>query len=381
MFFPNIKITFVLKNVFMHEISSKTFRGPNVKFDDDELISRLNCYCHILHNVVEVMCDIPTVKKIVKDVSALVTFLRNSGLGVKCEPQLKKYVDTRWNTVYDMFKSVLLNYSQIGKILLEKEEADASADVMQKLTAIYRVDLDFITEFLKKFKEWSLLLESDKAPTAWMVWPIYLRLDKHLKDLPSDSEIIKAMKEAGRSYISKNTSDIPPKMLHKVCTVLNPLLKNIAMSSSVDRKAVYDFIDAEIVKYDSAVDNVQVEMECEVTSNIELLNEFMGEQSAASQAQQEPSDYSTELQKYLRANVQVMDPFRIDLVKWWHENRHVYPKLFRLFLSKSGIMASSAPSERSFSTTGIIISARRASLLPETVSDMILARNKYLNFV
>lgn len=368
--------------MILSHVYSNIFRGSNVKFADDELITRLNCYCHILHNVVEAMCEIPSVSKIVKDVSALVTFVRISGLGVKCEPQLKKYVETRWNTVYDMLQSVLLNYSRIGKILLEKEEADAVADVMSKLTVIQRPDLESICAFLIKFREWSLLLESDKAPTAWMVWPIYLRLNKHLEDLPLDSEIIKTMKEAGRSYILKNSCDILPKMLHKVCTVLNPLLKNIAMTSSADRKAVYDFIDAEIAKYDPAVDNAEVEKEIQETSNIEILNDFMGEQNlTTTQVQQDPSDYSIELRNYLGAIVQIMNPFEIDLVKWWHENRQMYPKMFRLFLSKAGIMASSAPSERCFSATGIIISARRANLSPDTVSDLILARNKYLNFV
>lgn len=88
----------------MHEIFFKTSRGSNVKFEDDEVISRLNCYCHILHNVVGAMCNVPAVEKIVKDVSALVSYVRISGLGVKCEPKLTKFSETRWNTVYDMLQ-------------------------------------------------------------------------------------------------------------------------------------------------------------------------------------------------------------------------------------------------------------------------------------
>lgn len=106
----------------MHEIFFKTSRGSNVKFEDDEVISRLNCYCHILHNVVGAMCNVSAVEKIVKDVSALVSYVRISGLGVKCEPKLTKFSETRWNTVYDMLHTVLLNYSQIGKIFCQKRK-------------------------------------------------------------------------------------------------------------------------------------------------------------------------------------------------------------------------------------------------------------------
>lgn len=369
----------------MYEFSSKTSRGANVKFEDDEMITRLNCYCHILHNVVGTMCSIPVAEKIVTDVSTLVTFIKRSGLGEKCNPQLKKHVETRWNTVFEMFHSVLVNYSQIGRIFLEKEEADSASDVMSKLTVISRSDLDSLCTFLEKMREWTLFLEKDKVPTAWMVWPIYLRLNKHLTDLPNDTEIIRAMKNAGRSYIEKNIADFAPKMLHKVCTVLHPLLKNIAMTSPADRSEVYDFINAEISKNDMAVDNVESTdlFETQGTSNMELINEFMGEQNlvTSQQQQQEPSDYSAEFQTYLHSNVPIQDPFTFDLTKWWFEHRHTYKKLFDLFVAKAGVTASSAPAERGFSQTGIIISPHRSNIIPETVSELILAKNKYSNFV
>lgn len=207
-----------------------------------------------------------------------------------------------------------------------------------------------------------------------MVWPIYLQLNQHLVDLPYEPEIIKAMKEAGRTYVSKINDDIVPKMVHKVGTVLNPLLKNIAMASTVEKKDVYDSIKP-------AVDNVEDDIAVRETSHIEILNQFMVEGNLAmTRRQHEPNGYWSEFIDYLQANVSIEDPFKFDLIKWWFQNRHVYPKLFRLFQSKCGIMASSAPSERSFSTTGIITCAR-SSILPETVSDLMLARNKYLNFV
>lgn len=120
---------------------------------------------------------------------------------------------------------------------------------------------------------WTLFLEKNKVPTAWMVWPIHLRLNKHLADLPNDTEIIRAMKNAGRGYIEKNIAGFAPKMLHKVCTVLHPLLKNIAMTSPTDRSEVYDFKNAEISKNDMAVESTNL-FETQGTLNMELINEW-----------------------------------------------------------------------------------------------------------
>lgn len=70
-----------------------------MKFEDDEIINRLNCYCHILNNIVKRMCAVEQVKKIVDDTSSLVSYIRSSGLGTDCAPQLKKHAPTRWNSL------------------------------------------------------------------------------------------------------------------------------------------------------------------------------------------------------------------------------------------------------------------------------------------
>lgn len=327
------------------------------------------------------MCAIESVKKIIDDTSSLVSFVRNSGLGVKCSSQLHKYVVTRWNTVFDMLSSVIINYVKLAQILLEKEEADKNANVMGKLTIIPRMKLEEIANFLKKFKEWTKQLEHDKIPTLWMVWPTFIQLKKHLIALADDSEMIKAMKSIGREYIEKNLSDIQPRMIHKISTVLNPLLKNIAMSELEERDHIYDTIDENIRKFgtDSMADaNEQTETRCNENQNI--LDDFMGACSFESSSQT-TDGRSKELQSYLNAKIPPMDPFEFDLLGWWHGNRNTYPKLFRYFISLAGITASSSPSERKFSETGIILTAHRASLLPDTVSDLVLARNIFLNFL
>lgn len=318
------------------------------------------------------MCAFEPVKKIIDDTSSLVSYVRNSGLGNKCQPQLEKYVVTRW-IIYDT------NFTKLAQILLEKEEADRNADVMCKLTNIHRADLEIIAKFLKKFKDWTKQLEYEKKPTLWMVWPIFINLNKYLVEKDNDDDLIKSMKAIGRDYIEKNKSDFEPQMVHKISTVLHPLLKNIAITTAENRDRIYDVINDNIQKYNTnTMTNALQETTVQGSANQDILDEFMG--SISVQVSSVNLDNRIEeLQRYLDAKLHPIDPFEFNLLGWWSGNRNSYPNLFRYFVSLAGITAASSPSDRRFSETGIILTAQRASLLPD--SDLILARNVFLEFL
>lgn len=290
-----------------------------------------------------------------------------------------KIAKVRWNTVFYTLNSVDLNSTQLAQILLDKEQADKNADVMHKLTVIPRTDLETIAGFLKKFKIWTDQLEADKNPTLWMVWPTFVSLNNYLTANSEDSGMITLMKEAGRSYIRSNVHDFSPKVAHKIATVLHPLLKNIALASEQEKQEVYGVIDDIIWKsepfHETMIDKSNKEPEN--SENQEILDAFMGASSVDTSQQ----TFTEELQRYLLVRVAPSNPYDFELCEWWHKNRHTFPKLYRLFLSKAGITASSAPSERKFSETGVIITARRSNLLPETVSNLVLARNNLMNFL
>lgn len=352
-----------------------------MKFENDDVIDRINCICHLLNNVVVHMCAVVPVKTIIEHASLLVSFIRNSGLGEKCNPKLQKFIEVRWNTVFYMLNSIELNYSQLAQILLEKEQADKNADVMHKLTVISRSDLEVLSRFLKKFKIWTDQLEADKRPTLWMVWPTFVSLKNYLARNDEDSDIVTRMKQTGISYIEANVYDFSPKIVHKVATVLHPLLKNIALATEEEKKEVYNVIDDFIWKSEPFHETVveKPNKAADNSENQEILEAFMGVTSSDIDASQ--TQFTEELQRYLLVRVPPSNPYDFELCEWWHKNRDTFPNLYRLFLSKAGITASSAPSERKFSETGIIITARRSNILPETVSNLVLARNNLMNFL
>lgn len=87
-----------------------------------------------------------------------------------------------------------------------------------------------------------------------------------------------------------------------------------------------------------------------------------------------------ELHRYIDYDVQHTNSINdFDILKWWSDHKVIFPNLFNIFLRYACIPATSASSERVSSITGLLISERRSKLLPDTVNNIILARNNYIS--
>jgi len=64
----------------------------------------------------------------------------------------------------------------------------------------------------------------------------------------------------------------------------------------------------------------------------------------------------------------------VDILKWWFDQRHRFPVLYRMHCDYAAIQASSAASERAFSSAGKVISKDRCSLGRDTVSILMEAK-------
>jgi len=61
----------------------------------------------------------------------------------------------------------------------------------------------------------------------------------------------------------------------------------------------------------------------------------------------------------------------VDMLQFWLENRAVLPKLFAVFCQVLCVPASSAASERVFSTAGRLLEKRRTSLASGSVNSLL----------
>ncbi|KAM7307367.1 E3 SUMO-protein ligase ZBED1-like [Ixodes scapularis] len=80
------------------------------------------------------------------------------------------------------------------------------------------------------------------------------------------------------------------------------------------------------------------------------------------------SDLSAQFEAYLS---EPQLGHNLDALKWWRDHESKFPAVAQLAMKYMCIPASSASSERVFSTAGNIVTAKRSCLLPENVSSLV----------
>lgn len=229
----------VPREIFQKKVKRITDRGLNVAIaleQGNEI--RLNCYAHLINNIVGKMCKVECISEIIKDAGALVKYMKTSGLNAKLAHTLKSHVTTRWNTVYYLLQSICKNYDEIQALLSQKERETRKYTYLEKITSLNPRHLKMVVEFLKLFKDITKSLEGDKRLTLHNVWLAYNMISDHLIYYDEDEYVIAEMKKQGRDYITANMKDILPKMEHKLACFLHPQLKSLTFASLTDRIAI-----------------------------------------------------------------------------------------------------------------------------------------------
>lgn len=254
----------ITETQMIEQITWVTDRGSNMK-TALEKCKRLNCYAHIINNIVKYMCDKePEVKRMVANASSLVRYMKLASLdNTKLKSTLKPYVETRWNTVNFMFDSML----EVYQALNEREMGSSSSNhrnITEKITCLSKQALENICRFLRIFTDMSIQLEGDLYETIHRVWPAYLTIKSHLEEKDADSLIVNKMKGLGRKYIADHIDDIKPEMEHKIAVFLHPLLKKLHNVDESEKEIIIGHIKT---KMPEPVEVLQNEAVLDLNSN------------------------------------------------------------------------------------------------------------------
>ena len=98
------------------------------------------------------------------------------------------------------------------------------------------------------------------------------------------------------------------------------------------------------------------------------------ESSSGSNSSNADKSASDELPMYLK--LKNIEP-KCDVFTWWYNNRNSFPYLYKLAKKYLIIPATSAASERVFSTAGYILNERRTRLKDDHL-DMLIFLNNFL---
>lgn len=179
----------VSKETLQKQITFVTDRGPNIKAALKDY-NRIYCFAHIVNNIVEEMCKHEDVKKLITDATSLVKFIKSANLNHRCKPTLKSYTKTRWNTVYDMLRTILCNYSNIVDILNEKDRL-SNDNYVRKITVLSKYHIAGVVDFLKLFKDITDDIEGEKYATLHYIIPSYKKIEQHLAFSDADLHMSK----------------------------------------------------------------------------------------------------------------------------------------------------------------------------------------------
>lgn len=117
------------------------------------------------------MADIPEISELNDVCTKLVKYFKASGLNSNLTTSLKSYSPTRWNTIYMLFVSLKINWSDIIQQLQEN-------NAMERVSNINVNYIKEIIKLLEPFEETIKKLEEEKYATIHLVIIYIYRLKK-----------------------------------------------------------------------------------------------------------------------------------------------------------------------------------------------------------
>ncbi|CAF1199180.1 unnamed protein product [Adineta ricciae] len=332
----------------------------------------LRCICHCLnlalHNGVK-LC--PNLELLIKSCQELCSHFKRCEMNQLLPSSLKLNVETRWNSIHDMLESISLNFDNCEDLLLERDETHYLHNINRKLV----IELE---KFLSLFKVASEQLSADTSPTLHLVVPWFWKLKGSCTLKDDDHLLLIQLKNAVSKMLDEK---IHLTSLHYIATCLYPSTKKLQILDDNYRTETYADIRKIMITLDIREEclSLSSEMNSRITNkrskkmknNHVVENDVMVE--FAGDVEEDSDDESDELDRYLTTKTS----FTKDdtLLKWWKKHSLIFSQLAMLAKSLFGIPASSATSERVFSSFGRILEKRRQLLSPDVVDDMLMIRN------
>lgn len=278
---------------------------------------------------------------------------------------LKKDCPTRWNCLLSMLESLLINQQLIERCLTKLRLFDkmCTDDEWQTITNL--------VQFLKIFKTATEALSGSKYPTISLVLLFRAEIVAAIADLVSDCEMVRSMKQRMRQALNHR---LPITELNVIAAMLDPSQRHL--------NSVQEFLTAQKI---TAVELLSHAFDKYVGTETELDLHQAGQHMASvenpgpstipwKKAKQDllskhinaTSNPDREIQQYRCLSIAPDD-----VLAWWCTQQETYPRLSMLARVILALPATSAPSERIFSTAGLTVNAKRSSLAPSAVDKIV----------
>lgn len=350
-------------------------------------IDHFHCIAHTLNLVVRAGLQVFEVENILKKIKIIVEHFHRSPVATKklismqeqLKPnqkplKLKMDVVTRWNSTLDMME----------RVLLLQEPLEAALGLLHNPVETLLEDdwkaLPEIIKILRPFKEITIEMSSQTEVTISKVLAatdgLQRLYDNFYFDLTTDISknlLLKIKTEFNNRF--KNCSRHP--VLAKAA-LLDPRFKRLAFRDEGSYENAKTMLRAELENLTRTPLETEVitEPSPAIPDNDSIWKEFDAKVLASGSTSNAVSSIIT-MRQYMEEKILSRNECPL---KWWQARTVLYPELSSLAQKYLSIMATSVPSERTFSKSGQILSERRSSLKPKRM-EKILFLNMNQKFI
>lgn len=298
-------------------------------------------------------------------------------------PSIKTSTPTRWHSVLAMLES--LNHScnrhavntLLGKI----------GEEQLKLNNFEWKLLTDLLKFLKKFKDIVEILSSQKATSSNVALVFRSEIKDALQSLDDDEPLV--LLTLKKKMMDKLNHRFPITKLIVAATLLDCRFQGIRevdvyleTSNQTRVSFLSDYI-REIVKSRPhlipSMETPESQAVARPTTTSDTVSSFLiklSEKHSGIETQSADDPIDQECWKYF-ATCKPQDLKDGDLLNYWLVNKDTFPWLSALARSLLGVPATSTPSERVFSTAGLVLSAKRSRLSYNRVNKVIFVHDNY----
>lgn len=210
-----------LKSILdVFELNEKRFEINFVTDRGTPMISGLtnykrnNCVAHFLNNIVG--AAVKEISDTIRKISRIVKYMKVTGLNTNLKVRLVSYVCTRWNSVFEMFDSLLTSWTEIEHILSRKDN-----EITRAFQTLSRIKLVAIRDYLELYKLLTVEVEGEKEVTSTKICSVVEYIITHNEIRTADIGTVKCMKKDALEYFENNRSAIAKDYL--LYAFLNPL--------------------------------------------------------------------------------------------------------------------------------------------------------------
>ena len=287
-------------------------------------------------------------------------------------------VATRWNSTLDMASRLCEQQAAIAAVLHGKRNLHHL-----ELSPQEWHNLEDLIKLLEPFKNATEVLSGQKYPTLSCLGPILADLKEKIAANPLDSTTVKSAKRAMRIDLSERYQNLDVLEFMNKAAFLDPRFKSLAhlSTSTVEdvvmslQRDIVHLLEAESVDQsgESTTNDTNEEPPPQKKKKLHPLKRLLGEKfggsSAAGSGSVSSEDQAqAELARY---KAEPQSPLDHCPLQWWRDHQTIYPLLSKLTRKYLCLPSTSVPSESLFSTAGIIVNEKRATLDPHSVDKMV----------